>query len=312
MSELWLIPIRSEMLYYHIRVKRTRGRPPIVYGFDLSKKSLEALLEETKKEGEMYLYPSFEGIKEKDIEDIDVVFTSKKSSHFGIGRLKGKSIFEKGKIVTSQFIKKPSSRGAEKKKIFPTAKPMQKILSKNIFIVHGRDHKPLKELKVMLKGFGLNPIVLHEKASGSRTIVEKLEKYSEVGYTFVILTPDDIAISRTLTPDVTFLQGHPDIYEQAIQVDEWGTKVELYWDKGYMNKYPSSVFRTRSRQNVVLEFGYFIGLLGRDRVCCLYKGDVELPSDMHGIVYIPFKNAVNEVQGKITKELKEVGYKIKR
>jgi predicted nucleotide-binding protein len=32
--------------------------------------------------------------------------------------------------------------------------------------------------------------------------------------------------------------------------------------------------------------------LGRDRVCCLYKGSVELPSDMHGIVYIPFKDSV--------------------
>lgn len=46
-------------------------------------------------------------------------------------------------------------------------------------------------------------------------------------------------------------------------------------------------------------------------VCCLYKGDIELPSDMHGIVHIPFKEAANEVRDKIIKELKEAGYEIK-
>lgn len=70
-------------------------------------------------------------------------------------------------------------------------------------------------------------------------------------------------------------------------------------------------FKYRSRQNVVLEFGYFIGLLGRDRVCCLHRGNVELPSDMHGIVYVPFEKCIEEVRLRIMKELKEVGYEIK-
>lgn len=62
---------------------------------------------------------------------------------------------------------------------------------------------------------------------------------------------------------------------------------------------------------MILEFGYFIGKLGRDKVCCLHQGDVELPSDMHGIVYVPFKESVNEVRDKIVKELKAAGYKMK-
>jgi predicted nucleotide-binding protein len=36
-----------------------------------------------------------------------------------------------------------------------------------------------------------------------------------------------------------------------------------------------------------------------------------MPSDIHGIVYIPFKESVNECRDKIIKELKAVGYKIK-
>ena len=43
--------------------------------------------------------------------------------------------------------------------------------------------------------------------------------------------------------------------------------------------------KPRVRQNVVFELGYFIGALKRNRVCALVKGEVELPSDIHGVVY---------------------------
>ena len=147
--------------------------------------------------------------------------------------------------------------------------------SNNVFIVHGREAKPVRELKIMLSEFGLNPIVLHEQPSGSRTIVEKLEKYSDVGYAFVILTPDDV--------------GGPSEDRKVLRFEG----------------------KNRARQNVILEFGYFMGKLGRDRVCCLYRGDVELPSNMHGIVYIPFKESVKECRDKMVKELKAAGYDIK-
>ena len=43
----------------------------------------------------------------------------------------------------------------------------------------------------------------------------------------------------------------------------------------------------RARQNVVLEFGFFIAKLGRNRVVALYESDVELPSDLNGVLYKP-------------------------
>lgn len=150
-------------------------------------------------------------------------------------------------------------------------------ISNNVFIVHGRDHEPMKELKIILSEFGLNPIVLHEQPSGSRTIIEKLEKYSDVGYVFVILTPDDRGGS--FEGEIPVLGG-------------WHLENSSF----------------RARQNVLLEFGYFIGKLGRDKVCCLLKGDVDRPSDMQGIVYIPFVEALNQVGDKIIKELEEAGY----
>jgi Predicted nucleotide-binding protein containing TIR-like domain len=42
----------------------------------------------------------------------------------------------------------------------------------------------------------------------------------------------------------------------------------------------------RARQNVVFEFGFFVGKLGRNKAAALVKGDVELPSDYDGVIYI--------------------------
>jgi predicted nucleotide-binding protein len=56
--------------------------------------------------------------------------------------------------------------------------------------------------------------------------------------------------------------------------------------------------------------GYFWGLLERKRVCCLLKGNVEKPSDIEGIVYIPFKDSVNDVKEMIVKEPTVAGYNV--
>jgi predicted nucleotide-binding protein len=69
--------------------------------------------------------------------------------------------------------------------------------------------------------------------------------------------------------------------------------------------------KRRARQNVIFEMGYFWGMLERKRVCCLFKGNVEKPSDIEGIVYIPFKDSIEEIRLKIMKELKEAGYEVK-
>jgi predicted nucleotide-binding protein len=42
----------------------------------------------------------------------------------------------------------------------------------------------------------------------------------------------------------------------------------------------------RARQNVILELGYFVGCLGRNNVCALYRAPLELPSDWEGVVWV--------------------------
>ena len=78
-------------------------------------------------------------------------------------------------------------------------------------------------------------------------------------------------------------------------------------DFGGSYKNPKLV-QSRARQNVILEMGYF---MGRDRICCLAKGEVEPPSDMHGILLLKYNQKVGEQFYGITKELLNAGYNVK-
>ena len=65
----------------------------------------------------------------------------------------------------------------------------------------------------------------------------------------------------------------------------------------------------RARQNVVLELGYFIGKLGRSRVCALRQGDVEIPSDYSGVLYIPLDDG-DGWKLALIRELKKAGFNV--
>ena len=73
-----------------------------------------------------------------------------------------------------------------------------------------------------------------------------------------------------------------------------------------------TAYKSRVRQNVVLELGMFLAKLGRERVAILLKeaADFEKPSDIQGLVYIPFQNKVDEVALSLIRELSRQGYKI--
>ena len=48
--------------------------------------------------------------------------------------------------------------------------------------------------------------------------------------------------------------------------------------------------------------------LGRRRVAILHKQSIELPSDIAGLLYIPFTERVDEVKNRLFNELREAGY----
>jgi len=195
-------------------------------------------------------------------------------------------------------------------KVVERKERLKKRKNNRIFIVHGRDVKAAKELKDLLTGFDLKPTILSEQASGgSRTIMEKFEKYKNVGFTFVLLTPDDVGYCQK---DVERLfatpkNRHPRLPEIPTLIKE-APHSELLLDN--LSQF-FAVINERARQNVILELGYFMGFLGRSKVCCLCKGNIEEPSDIHGIIYIPYKKSVKEAKRQIIKELKAAKYTLK-
>ena len=69
--------------------------------------------------------------------------------------------------------------------------------------------------------------------------------------------------------------------------------------------------KPRARENVILEMGYFMGKLGRNKVCCLHKGGLEIPSDILGILYLKFEESIIDRRFDIVQELVRAGYNIK-
>ena len=151
--------------------------------------------------------------------------------------------------------------------------PVQKGFTK-VFVVYGHDVTSRNHLEAMLRRWGLEPLILDQLPSEGQTIIEKLEKYTaEVNFAVVLATPDD--------------EGH------RVGHDD---------EKAF-----------RARQNVVLELGMVLTRLGRSRVAIILKqqANMEMPSDIQGLIYIPFKDDLQKETGTIlAKEMHAQGYYI--
>lgn len=67
-------------------------------------------------------------------------------------------------------------------------KVVQAYSGKKIFIVHGHDHQLLDEVELMLRRIGLEPIIVKNEANAGRTIIEKIEDLTDVGFGIVLYT----------------------------------------------------------------------------------------------------------------------------
>lgn len=142
-----------------------------------------------------------------------------------------------------------------------------KTLNNKIFIVHGHDDVLKYQAARVIESQGIEAIILHEQVNGGmKSIIDKVESYGDTVSAAIIL----------FTPD----------------------------DKGKSIK--EKTLKNRARQNVVLEAGYFIGHLGKDKVIPIVSDEsIEMPSDLNGIVY----NKDNW-QLKLIKELEAIGFDV--
>ncbi|MBD5111435.1 MAG: nucleotide-binding protein [Ruminococcaceae bacterium] len=119
-----------------------------------------------------------------------------------------------------------------------------------IFIVHGHDSALKNEVARLIEKQQIEAIILSEQSNLGRTIIEKIENYSDVDAAICLFTNDDVGCKKA-------------------NKDENG----------------NYIVNLRARQNVVFEAGYFIGKLGRKNVIIVAEQGIELPSDMQGVVY---------------------------
>jgi predicted nucleotide-binding protein len=139
----------------------------------------------------------------------------------------------------------------------------------SIFVVHGHAGEARETVARFLERVATRPVILDEEANRGQTVIEKFERFGSVAAFAVVLLTGD--------------------------------------DEG--RKRGDGEPQRRARQNVVFEFGYFIGKLGRDRTAILYEPSVELPSDLRGYVYVEL-DAGEAWKSRLARELKEAGISV--
>ena len=119
------------------------------------------------------------------------------------------------------------------------------LLNNKVFVVHGHDGELKEKVARRLEQQDIEAIILSEQVNRGRTIIEKIEAYSDVHVAIALFTQDDIGAAK---------------------------------EEKENQKY-------RARQNVVFEAGYFMGYLGRENVILIADENVEIPGDLSGMVY---------------------------
>lgn len=185
------------------------------------------------------------------------------------------SSFERGKTSMISVLNGAIKEIELEEELFPSTPTLpsdtevtKATKSNKVFIVHGHDDGLKNEVARFVERLGLEAVILHEQANAGNTIIEKIEKNSDVGFAIILYTP----------------------------CDEGKTKLSVQ-------------LRSRARQNVVFEHGFFIAKLGRSNVVALHKGeDLELPNDISGVVYVKYESSAWKYE--IAKEMVATGYSI--
>lgn len=151
--------------------------------------------------------------------------------------------------------------------LFGEPDPPERTFGDKIFIVHGHNEAAKHKIARFIESLDLRATILDEQPSKGQTIIDKFEEHAdEAGFAIVLLTADDVGAPKN-------------------EIDE---------------------LKPRARQNVILELGYFLQGLGRERIRVLYEEGVELPSDIYGISYIPM-DEYGAWKMKLAQEMASVG-----
>jgi len=100
--------------------------------------------------------------------------------------------------------------------------------------------------------------------------------------------------------------GGKTIIEKIEENSDVGAAICLFTGDDYGRAKDATSENLRARQNVVFEAGYFMGKLGRGNVILIASPDIEIPSDLQGVVY----TNKDMWQTDVLRELKAIGYNV--
>lgn len=94
---------------------------------------------------------------------------------------------------------------------------------RHVFIVHGRNDEAKETVARFLQQIGLLPVILHEQPSLGRTIIEKFERYSRVGFAVVLLTRDDVG-GQAGSPEQSYRARQNVVFEMGYCIGKLGRR----------------------------------------------------------------------------------------
>lgn len=252
-------------MYYHVIVKHKSDKYYGEYKTDLTKDQLLSRFVEPYEQG-LPIVINGKTVRPEDLERIKISESDKTIESFvaqvriedqssSVAIIGGPSYtyraIGRAKDVTDDFIEGPVGYKKSLKVVSPAQKLSAHRGKNKVFVVHGRDESAQNKAARFIEKLGFEAVILHEKASSGRTIIEKIEHYTDVDFAVVLYTPDDVGSLKSESDDLNL----------------------------------------RARKNVVFEHGYLIGKLGRENVAALVDGKLELPNDISGVVYIGLDEA---------------------
>lgn len=286
--------------YFHVRIIQKSNRSHDEVKLDLSEEQLRHQFLDPYEAGEAIVVKG----KTIPIEDLERILVNKsgKNSNQLVAEIRqaerGSSTFVVGgtpiawkaaaraEDVTDEYILGPPGvnrrKPAGQEKPVAAKRPVAAKGGKRVFVVHGHDSSLRNDVEVFLRENGLEPIVLQRQPDQGLTIIEKLHEHGESAYAIVLATPDDLGVSVA-----DFNKNPPG---------------EVTDRNGFAKNLDA-----RARQNVLFEWGFLIGQLGRERVCCIYKAPTKLPSDLQGLIYKEVNESIEEIGYSLIKEFRAAG-----
>lgn len=143
-----------------------------------------------------------------------------------------------------------------------------------LLLVHGRSGDRHVVSRLLTEADFRVPVMLRDVKGAGDLLAERFEREAiQADAAVVLFTPDD---------EVTaLLDGSGELTDRA-------------------------EVRRLARQNVTLEYGWFWGKRGRDRILLMLKGGLDLPSDLGGLVYESYQDSPTECRDALVRFAEDI------